>query len=53
MKWMVTAQELILDFFIEFSFARGIYVTGFGINGLIAGLVKIDFFSRKGIWAIP
>ena len=24
-----------------------IYVTGFGINGLIAGLVKIDFFPEK------
>ena len=28
-----------------------IFVTGFGENGLIAGLVKIDFFfSRKGIY---
>ena len=23
------------------------YVTGFGINGLIAGLVKIDFFQNR------
>ena len=27
-----------------------IYVTGYGKTGLIAGLVKIDFFSRKGIY---
>ena len=26
---------------------RVIYVTGFGITGLIAGLVKIDFFPEK------
>ena len=24
-----------------------VYVTGFGKNGLIAGLVKIDFFPEK------
>ena len=27
--------------------SQTIYVTGFGINGLIAGLVKIDFFPEK------
>ena len=24
-----------------------LYVNGFGINSLIAGLIKIDFFSQK------